>query len=319
MIIIGEKLNGSIPSVAKAIAERNEKRIRSLAIKQEDAEADFLDVCASVPESVEVETLKWMLDLVQDASDLPICLDSPSPDTILQAMPFVKKPGLINSVSMEGEKIAKIFPVIAQTGWKCIALCSDETGIPDTSAKRLKVFERILQEAVIPDDQVCRQRPAEHRILRGKKMAVLCMEPIRADCQCNLLTIGFRSACIIFDREIPEGHTRCQHSCGIRPEGVVFDAVLIQLFCVVAPDDPCGFRTFTDQCEPRSRNFDLAAVFPCRKTDTRFRCSISQNVGKIVIRCDHDHIHQRSPSIISEISSQNRFPNSISFIYFTLF
>ncbi|MBQ1377716.1 MAG: dihydropteroate synthase [Lachnospiraceae bacterium] len=147
MIIIGEKLNGSIPSVGKAIAERNAKRIRSLAIKQEDAEADFLDVCASVPEDVEVETLKWMLDLVQDASDLPICLDSPSPNTIVQAIPLVKKPGLINSVSMEGEKIAKIFPVIADTRWKCIALCSDENGIPDTSAKRLKVFERILAEA----------------------------------------------------------------------------------------------------------------------------------------------------------------------------
>ena len=53
MIIIGEKLNGSIPSVGKAIAERNEKRIRSLAAKQEEAGADYLDVCASVPEDVE--------------------------------------------------------------------------------------------------------------------------------------------------------------------------------------------------------------------------------------------------------------------------
>ena len=147
MIIIGEKLNGSIPSIGKAIAERNEKRIRSLAVKQEKAGADYLDVCASVPESEEVETLKWMLGLVQAASDLPICLDSPSPDTIVKAMPFVNKPGLINSVSMEGDKIAKIFPVIADTRWKCIALCSDENGIPDTAYKRLKVFERILAEA----------------------------------------------------------------------------------------------------------------------------------------------------------------------------
>ena len=147
MIIVGEKLNGSIPSMGKAIAERDEEQIRSLARKQEEAGADFLDVCASVPENVEVETLKWMLELIQDESDLPICLDSPSPDTIVSAMQYVKKPGLINSVSMEGRKIEKIFPVIANTGWKCIALCSDENGIPDTAEERLQVLERILSEA----------------------------------------------------------------------------------------------------------------------------------------------------------------------------
>ena len=147
MIIVGEKLNGSIPSMKKAIEERNEKRLRSLAKKQEEAGADFLDVCASVPEAVEEETLKWMLELVQDASDLPICLDSPSADTIVKAMQYVKKPGLINSVSMEGDKIAKVFPAIAGTRWKCICLCSDENGIPPTAEKRLQVFDRILAEA----------------------------------------------------------------------------------------------------------------------------------------------------------------------------
>ena len=147
MIIIGEKLNGSIPSIGKAIAERDEKKIRRLAVRQEAADADYLDVCASVPEDVEEETLKWMLDLIQEESDLPICLDSPSPDTIIKAMKYVKKPGLINSVSMEGNKIAKVFPVIADTRWKCIALCSDEKGIPPTAEKRLAVFERILAEA----------------------------------------------------------------------------------------------------------------------------------------------------------------------------
>ena len=147
MIIIGEKLNGSIPSIGKAIAARDEKRIRRLAAQQEEAGADYLDVCASVPEDIEEETLKWMLDLVQEESDLPICLDSPSPNTILKAMKYVKKPGLINSVSMEGDKISKIFPAIADTRWKCIALCSDEKGIPATAERRLEVLDRILTEA----------------------------------------------------------------------------------------------------------------------------------------------------------------------------
>ena len=68
MIIIGEKLNGSIPSVAKAIAEKDADLIRERARMQAEAGATFLDVCASVEEAVEVETLKWMIDLVQEVT-----------------------------------------------------------------------------------------------------------------------------------------------------------------------------------------------------------------------------------------------------------
>ena len=59
MIIIGEKINGSIPAVAKAIAERDAAFIKARAIAQEEAGATFIDCCASVPEEVEVETLKY--------------------------------------------------------------------------------------------------------------------------------------------------------------------------------------------------------------------------------------------------------------------
>ena len=109
MIIIGEKINGSIPSVGKAIEARDEDRIRHLAKIQSEAGANYLDVCASVQEDVEVDTLKWMLDLVQGESDVPICLDSPSQYTLAKALPCCKKPGLVNSVSLEGDKIDVIF------------------------------------------------------------------------------------------------------------------------------------------------------------------------------------------------------------------
>ncbi len=109
MIIIGEKLNGSIPSVAKAIAEKDADLIRERARMQAEAGATFLDVCASVEEDVEVETLKWMIDLVQEVTDTPICVDSPSAKSCVAAIPFCKRPGLINSVSLEGDKIDTIF------------------------------------------------------------------------------------------------------------------------------------------------------------------------------------------------------------------
>jgi 5-methyltetrahydrofolate--homocysteine methyltransferase len=147
MIIIGEKLNGSIPSMAKAIAEKNEDYIKDLAKKQSEAGAHFLDVCASVPGEQEIEVLKWLIDLVQGATDTPICVDSPSAEVCAQALKFCKKPGLINSVSGEGKKIERIFPLIAGTEWECIALLSDDKGIPRTVERRLEVFEAIMKKA----------------------------------------------------------------------------------------------------------------------------------------------------------------------------
>jgi 5-methyltetrahydrofolate--homocysteine methyltransferase len=147
MIIIGEKLNGSIPSMAKAIAEKNEGYIRDMAKKQSEAGADFLDLCASVPENEELDVLKWLIDLVQGVSDTPICIDSPSAAVCAEAVKFCKRPGLINSVSGEGDKIARVFPVIADTQWECVALLSDDKGIPRTAERRLEVLGDIMQKA----------------------------------------------------------------------------------------------------------------------------------------------------------------------------
>lgn len=150
LIIIGEKINGSIPSVAKAIAERDSEFIKERARKQAAANATYIDCCASVPEAEEVETLKWMIDCIQEVTDLPISVDSPSADVLTQAYKFCKRPGIFNSVSGEGDKIDKIFPLMAQEenkDWQVIALLSDDTGIPKCAADRLRVFDKIMTKA----------------------------------------------------------------------------------------------------------------------------------------------------------------------------
>lgn len=144
MIIIAEKLNGSIPSCAKAIAERDADYIRDIAKKQADAGSTFIDVCASVKEN-EAETLRWMIELVQEVTDTPISVDSPDAHVCIEGMKICKNPGLINSVSGEGDKIDLVFPVIADTKWEVMALLCDDTGIPKSAAKRIEVLENIMK------------------------------------------------------------------------------------------------------------------------------------------------------------------------------
>lgn len=156
MIVIGEKINGSIPSMGKAISERNADYIKGIAKKQADAGATYIDVCASIDEG-EVEALEWLIGLVQEVTDTPISVDSPDAASCIECMKFCKNPGLINSVSGEGEKIDIVFPAIAESKWSVMALLCDDTGIPKTAAKRIEVFEYIMKRAKeygIADDRI---------------------------------------------------------------------------------------------------------------------------------------------------------------------
>jgi 5-methyltetrahydrofolate--homocysteine methyltransferase len=153
LIIIAEKINGSIPSMGKAIAAKDEAYIKEMAVKQSSAcpagGKMFIDVCASVAPDVELETLTWMLNLVQDATDTPISIDSPNAAILANVLKAgtVKKPGLVNSVSMEGDKVDSIFPLIAKTDWEVVALLCDDTGIPKTAQKRKEVFDALMLKA----------------------------------------------------------------------------------------------------------------------------------------------------------------------------
>lgn len=146
MIIIGEKINGSIPSTGKAIAAKDADYIRYLAKIQTEANADYIDCCASVNVD-ELDMIKWLIDLIQETTDTPICIDSPDPQVCADAVKFCKKPGIVNSVSLEGGKMDIIFPVIAGTRWGCVALLCDDKGIPKDAATRLEIFKDIMAKA----------------------------------------------------------------------------------------------------------------------------------------------------------------------------
>jgi 5-methyltetrahydrofolate corrinoid/iron sulfur protein methyltransferase len=147
MIIIGEKLNGFIPSVGRAIRSGDETFLRDLAIRQEEAGANYLDVCAAVDSEIEAKTLRWLVELVQDATSLPLCIDSPNPAVLAEVLPHCKRAGIVNSVSMESGKIETLFPLIADTGWKTIALLCANTGVPEQAEGRLVLFEQIRTSA----------------------------------------------------------------------------------------------------------------------------------------------------------------------------
>ena len=147
MIIIGEKINGSIPRTAKAIESRDEAYIRELALRQSEFGADYLDVNAGTSPEIERDTLRWLIDIVQDAVDTPLCIDSSSIDVILEMLPLAKRPGMINSVSEEQNKCERLMPKIADTEWNIIGLTCNNDGIPTNADAKFEIACAIVEKA----------------------------------------------------------------------------------------------------------------------------------------------------------------------------
>jgi len=149
MIIIGEKINGAIPSVKEAIAQRNADVICQRAAAQAAAGAHFIDCAPSTAPEVEYESMKWLIELIQQTTDTPICIDSPNAKLLRQVLEegLVARPGMVNSVNEEGDKCETIFPVIAGTPWEVVGLTCDQDGIPMAVDKKIEIAKRIIDKA----------------------------------------------------------------------------------------------------------------------------------------------------------------------------
>ena len=146
MIIIGEKINGAIPATANAIAQRDADYILNLVKIQEEAGADYLDVCAGTTPEEEKEALLWLIDVVQSQATKPICIDSPDPQILVDVFPKLKKPGLLNSISLEGKKCEILLPLLRENPeWGVVALCCDNSGVAESADDKVKNAFRLIE------------------------------------------------------------------------------------------------------------------------------------------------------------------------------
>ena len=149
MIVIGEKINGAIPSIRKAIEERNEALIIERTLAQAAAGAHFLDCAPSTAPDVEYGTMVWLIGLMQGCTEVPLCIDSPDAKLLARILEegHMKRPGMVNSVNEEGDKCETIFPLIAGTPWQVVGLTCDRDGIPADPQKKIDIAKRIIDKA----------------------------------------------------------------------------------------------------------------------------------------------------------------------------
>jgi len=157
MLIIGEKINGTRKEVREAVTTRDVAFIQTLARSQVEAGAGYLDVNAGTSPDREPEDLVWLVQTVQAAVEVPLCLDSANPKALAAAMPGVGQTPMINSISGEPDRLEHILPLAAKHGCAVIALALDDQGIPKGVDGRMAVVAKLFaatRKAGVPDEKV---------------------------------------------------------------------------------------------------------------------------------------------------------------------
>jgi 5-methyltetrahydrofolate--homocysteine methyltransferase len=152
--------NGHVTVIGESINPTRRKKLVStlqsgdfgymleLAGSQISAGADVLDVNVGFPGVDDVKLLPEAVRVLQEAFDVPLCIDSPNPAAIEAALKVVKGKCLINSVNGEEIAMKKLLPIAREYGAALIGLCMDEEGITHDPHRRLAIAEKIIDNAM---------------------------------------------------------------------------------------------------------------------------------------------------------------------------
>jgi 5-methyltetrahydrofolate--homocysteine methyltransferase len=147
--LIGERLN---PTGRKIFADQLRRgdysRIAIDVEQQVAAGATMLDINMGIPLVDEAELLAKAVTMVQELTDLPLCIDSSVVEALEAGLAAYNGKALVNSVTGERERLDAILPIVARHGAAVIALPNEEDEIPDDPHKRLEITRKILDIAV---------------------------------------------------------------------------------------------------------------------------------------------------------------------------
>jgi 5-methyltetrahydrofolate--homocysteine methyltransferase len=146
--MIGEKINPTgRKKLAEALQQRNFDYVRELAQKQVEFGADILDVNVGVPGIDDVALIPEVVRVIGETVQVPLCIDSPSPQVLEAALKAAPGKLLVNSTNGEERNLSAILPIVKEYGAAVIGLTMDENGIPAEPEARLGIAARIIERA----------------------------------------------------------------------------------------------------------------------------------------------------------------------------
>ena len=148
-IVVGERIN---PTGKKKLqAELREGRldlVREMAMAQEENGARILDINMGMNGIDEKEMMKQVIYEVSSTVDCPLCIDTSHIDVMEEALRIYPGRALINSISLESEKIEKMLPIAKKYGAMFVLLPLSDEGLPKDGEEKKHIIETVYDRAM---------------------------------------------------------------------------------------------------------------------------------------------------------------------------
>ena len=160
MIIIGELINGTRKRIKQALADRDSAYIAKLVKQQDEAGASFIDLNPGTVGDQEVADAVWLVQVAQAATEKPLCFDTPNPAAMAAAFEAYTGSAvpMINSISLEPERLATMLPLVKDAGCNVIALSLGDAGMPtrpgDREKAALPLLDLLVDQAGLPPERI---------------------------------------------------------------------------------------------------------------------------------------------------------------------
>lgn len=156
---IAESINIMGKRSGTAMKERNPAPVQEMAKEETAAGASYLDLNIGPARKDGIELMPWVVQTVEAASSLPLCLDTTNTDAMAAGFKVVKnrEAAIMNSISAQPERMEKLIPVAAEAGCNVIALLWGPDGMPRDSNERAAMAVDLmmaLAEAGIPNEKM---------------------------------------------------------------------------------------------------------------------------------------------------------------------
>ena len=147
-VLIGERINPTgRKKLAAELVAGNVEIVKDEALAQVAAGADVIDVNVGAVGVDQVTLLPRAVEMVQEAVDVPISIDTPDLAALAAALKVYQGKPLVNSVNGEEKHLSRILPLVAENEAAVIGLCMDEGGISDNPHRRLEIARKIVERA----------------------------------------------------------------------------------------------------------------------------------------------------------------------------
>jgi len=145
--IIGENLNVMSKSLGPAMKGREARPIQEMAKAEAEQGIDYIDLNIGPARKDGPDLMRWIVKTVQEVVKNPCSLDTTNPDAIRAGLETHQGKPLINSTTLQPERLAKVLPLAKEFDTEIICVLWGPSGMPRDADERAMFATEMMMKA----------------------------------------------------------------------------------------------------------------------------------------------------------------------------